>query len=126
LQFRGGGGMSRRPTGSLEIGRRIRQARTAKKMSQAELAEKANLSAAVISLIECGRSDLRVQTLVRIIEALQVSSDSILRPNVPTVIDIGRSEYDELIADCSPQEVETILSFSRQLKETLRKNKTED
>jgi len=118
--------MSRRPTGSLEIGRRIRQARTAKKMSQAELAEKANLSAAVISLIECGRSDLRVQTLVRIIEALQVSSDSILRPNVPTVIDIGRSEYDELIADCSPQEVETILSFSRQLKETLRKNKTEE
>ena len=44
--------MSRRPTGSLEIGRRIREARTALKMSQAELAEKANLSSAQISHVE--------------------------------------------------------------------------
>ena len=116
--------MSRRPTGSVEIGRRIREARTALKMSQAELAEKANLSSAQISQVECGRSDPRVQTLVRIIEALQVSSDSILRPNVPSVVSIGKNEFDELLSDCTPQEIESILTFSRQLKETLRKNKT--
>lgn len=118
--------MSRKPSGSIEVGKRIRAARTSKKMSQAALAEKANLSSAEISQIECGRSDPRTQTLIRIVEALQISSDSILRPDVPSVASIGKTEFDELLSDCTPQEVESILTFSRQLKETLRKNKTNE
>ena len=118
--------MSRKPSGSIEVGRRIRAARVARKMSQAALAEKANLSSAEISQIECGRSDPRTQTLIRIVEALQVSSDTILRPNVPSVVSIGKNEFDELLSDCTPQEIESILTISRQLKETLRNNKTNE
>ena len=118
--------MKRQPTGSVEIGQRIKEARIAIKMSQAELAEKTNLSFSQISAIERGKSDPRVRTLVHIVEALQVSSDSILRPNVPSVVSIGKNEFDELLSDCTPQEIESILTFSRQLKETLRKNKTNE
>ena len=62
-----------------EIGARIRELRIAQRMSQAELAEKSNISLPHISEIELGKSDMKLQNFIRIIEALQVSSDSIIK-----------------------------------------------
>ena len=68
-----------------KIGLRIREIRLGKKMSQADLAVKAHLSLPQISDIERGKSNMMLSTFISIAEALQVSSDSLLRIDIPEV-----------------------------------------
>ena len=108
-----------------EIGSRIRNARISRKMSQAALAEKANISLPHISEIEQGKSDIRVQSLIRIIEALQVSADEILCADVPVVTNLMYTGYAEVLSDCSPEEIRALIEITRQVKHTIRSGKEE-
>ena len=105
-----------------QIGVRIRNARIERKMSQAELAAKANISLPHISSIELGKTKMLLSTFTRVIEALQVSADSILRANVPTVTSMYASEIAELFEDCTPSELESLKSIIKNLKTTMRNN----
>lgn len=107
-----------------QIGARIRQARVARNMSQAELAAKANISLPHISSIELGKTQMHLGTFIHVIEALQVSADSILRANVPAVTNIFAGEIAELFEDCTPQELESLKSIIRNLKLTMRSNQS--
>lgn len=109
-----------------EIGARIREARLARKMSQAELAEKAQVGMAHISEIELGKTDLKLQTFIRIIEALQVSADSILRADVPEGNVTFVQEYSELLSDCSPEEVKAIISVTKEIKATFQTHRSDE
>lgn len=68
-----------------QIGSRIREARASKGMSQANLAVKASVSLPLISNIEHGKTRMHLDTFVKIAEALQVSTDHLLRADVPEV-----------------------------------------
>ena len=103
-----------------EIGERIREARMAQKMSQQELAAKANISLPHISAIEHGKQSMKLDTFVRIIEALQVSADAILRADVPTVKQLYQSEFSRLIEGCSPAEIESLKQIILQVKHTMK------
>ena len=103
------------------IGSRIREARLSRRMSQADLAAKANISLPQIINIENGKASMKLESFIRIIEALQVSADSLLRPDVPEVRSLYQSEFDELLADCSPKELDSILKIVRELKSTIAK-----
>ena len=105
-------------TESQLVGSRIRDARINRRMSQADLAAKANISLPHISNIEKGKTSMKLETFIRIIEALQVSA-SLLRPDVPEVRSLYQSEFDELLADCSPKELDSILKIVRELKSTM-------
>ena len=105
-------------TESQLVGSRIRDARINRRMSQADLAAKANISLPHVSNIEKGKTSMKLETFIRIIEALQVSADSLLRPDVPEVRSLYQSEFDELLADCSPKELDSILKIVRELKST--------
>ena len=83
-----------------QIGSRIRAARTEKKMSQAELAEKAHLCLPQISEVELGKVKMNLYTFIKIVEALQVSADSILRPDTPEMKSVFQGEFAELLSDC--------------------------
>ena len=85
-------------TESQVIGSRIREARIKNGMSQAELAVKSNISLPHISDIELGKSNMMLTSFIRITEALQVSADSLLRPNVPGVTSLYRltGEIDQV------------------------------
>ena len=106
-----------------EIGKRIRAARIEQHMSQDALAFEADLSLSTMSDIELGKSNLRVVTLIKIIEALKVSADTILRPDVPNVNGIYQSEFSELLSDCSPSEMESIIRLVTDVKKTFHSNK---
>ena len=59
--------MGKKPQQSqLEIGVRIRSARLARKMSQAELAERAGISLSHVSEVETGKTDMRLSHFVKI------------------------------------------------------------
>ena len=68
-----------------QIGARIREERQIQKMSQATLAELSNVSLPMISNIENGKSVMLLDTFLKIIDALHVSADTILRPDTPNV-----------------------------------------
>lgn len=108
-------------TDSQLVGSRIREVRLKKGMSQAALAEKAKISLPQIGSIERGKSVMLLSTFIRIAEALQVSTDLLLRPDVPAVKSLYTSEFTDLLGDCSAKEIESILKIVRELKDTMQK-----
>ena len=66
------------PTESQLIGSRIREARVKRRMSQAELADKAGISLPQISTIENGRCSMKLHSFIRIIEALHSNKECLV------------------------------------------------
>lgn len=111
----------------ITVGERIRAIRVAKGMSQADLAFAAHIATSNVSDIENGKTKMWLATFVKIVEALQVSADSILRPDVPEVNSLYQKEYAQLLADCTPSEIEAIMKISKEVKASLKaKNDNED
>ncbi len=104
---------------SQAIGSRIREARIKNGMSQAELAVKSSISLPHISDIELGKSNMMLPSFIRIAEALQVSADSLLRPNVPGVTSLYESEFSELLNDCTPSQMDSILKVNKSMSKLL-------
>ena len=102
------------------IGKRIRGIRKKRKLTQADLARIADMQAPNISELENGKTQMQLLTFIRIVEALQVSADEILRANVPSVNEIYQAECIELLRDCTPTEMESIMKIIRELKATMR------
>lgn len=65
------------------IGKNIQDIRTARNMTQAELAEKVDLSVPYISYIENGNKHPRLETLIKIAAALGTTMDALLLGNQP-------------------------------------------
>lgn len=88
------------------IGKRIRKARQEKHMTQEELANAIDRTTAYIGLIERGKRTPSLETFLDIIEALEISADSILCDMVSYGYKIRLSEYEERIANLSKKDKE--------------------
>ena len=108
-----------------QIGMRIRETRQQKQMSQADLAERAHINLSHISDIVLGKKEMRLSTFVRIAEALQVSSDLLLRLDIPEVNAIQSNELAQILGDCTPGERESILKIVQELKISFHQNRSE-
>lgn len=64
-----------------DIGKQIRQIRQQQGLTIRELGEMTGLSASYISLAECGKTALSINSLENIAEALGVSSSELFRPS---------------------------------------------
>lgn len=119
--------MGKKPNASqLEIGARIRAARLAQKLSQAELAERAEISLSHVSEVETGKTDMRLSHFIRIIEALQVSADSIVCADVPVTNAIHEQEYEDLLSDCTPAELRMLVKITKEIKTAIRNQKNDE
>ena len=103
------------------VGKRIQDARKASGMTQADLADKLDISVSHMSSIETGRANFGVETLMKITEILQVSADSLLRTDIPEVSVIYAGDLDALLKGCTAEEVESMLNMLRQMKTALIK-----
>lgn len=101
------------------IGQRIRAARLQKKMSQADLSFEAGVSLPHISDIELGKKEMHISTFVKIVEALNVSADDILRPSTPKADEIRAAQLSELLEGCTAKESEAILKVVKEIKAVL-------
>ena len=97
------------------VGKRIQDARKAIGMTQADLADKLDISVSHMSSIETGRANFGVETLMKITEILQVSADSLLRTDIPEVSVIYAGDLDALLKGCTAEEVESMLNMLRQI-----------
>ena len=61
-----------------QIGQRIRKHREKSRLSQEQLAERADVSSQTISTAETGKKRLRVENIIKICEVLEISPDYLL------------------------------------------------
>lgn len=106
-----------------DIGDRVRQARTAKHMSQNDLADVTGLSVSFLSNIEMGKQSMNIRALIAISNALDVSTDWLLRNNTQAALTITSEEISKELEDCTPQEREIILRLVQTMKDSLQKLK---
>lgn len=92
--------------------KRIRAARRKKGMSQAELADKVGISVPYVSDVENGKKTIGVDIFLRIAEALQVSTDWLLRADIPQNRYVNHSDAAELLEDCTSEDALVNCFFS--------------
>ncbi len=103
-----------------KIGARIKAVRCSKGMNQKELALKANVSISHMSEIESGKQSLMLSTFSKIVEALEVPADELLWEKQSEVNRYYSVAYRELLSDCSPEELASILAIVKSAKTQFR------
>lgn len=98
------------------IGAKIKEIRRKRGMSQKELASKANISLSHMSEIETGRQVLMLPTFIRIIDALNISANEILKCSDGETIRLYESELLELLSGCSNDQFDSILRIIKEIK----------
>ena len=102
------------------IGKRIRMIRKAKNITQEKLSEKVNISKTHMNHIESGSTKLSVATLINISNALGVTTDRLLCDCVGASIPILKKEIEEIIWDCTANELSCIINVMNEVKNGIR------
>ncbi len=93
------------------LGRRIRDERLKSKLTQAQLAEKVNVTTAYIGQIERGERKFSIETLVNISSTLKVSTDSLLRENFRENISPLTQELLSLMRERNPKDIKMAIDI---------------
>lgn len=104
------------------VGFHIQTARRSKKITQAELAERIDMSVSYISCIERAKKRISLETMVRIADALDTSVDYFLFGNLKAQKSGPADNWAKLLSECTPQQEQIIYTMAILLKETLRMN----
>lgn len=106
----------------LSVGRKIKELRDKKRLSQAELAEMIDVSTPYISNIENGHKFLKIETLVAICNTLGVTPDIMLVDVLDNHKLSAESELAQVLEDCTLYESRIIIGVATAVKNTLRNN----
>lgn len=104
----------------VELGKRIKKQRLAQAMTQAQLAEKAGITAQYLSHIENGNQKMSIAVFSRVCDALNVSADKILYNRSPESLRQLSEDIDQLLADCTSTERYAILHLVQEVKKLFR------
>ena len=97
----------------ISVGQRIKAVREERNLTQEELAALTNVSPSHISIIECGRKVLRLDTFVAIANALKVSPDTLLIDVAEHSVTGATSELSEMISGLPLGERKRIINVVR-------------
>lgn len=92
------------------VGNKLLEIRKRKGLTQIEVAEKAGLADRTYADIERGSANMRVETALRICQALNTTPNEILTTN-NTDLDSRKEEIKILFENCSAKEQETALNI---------------
>ena len=104
----------------IDIGKRIREIRISKKWTQALLAEKSGVEPSNISHIERAATKLSLPTIINIANALEVSLDELVCGSLITNSHISSKIVNDLLADCSREEISALIEVLKTTKNVLR------
>ncbi len=93
-----------------EIGNKLLSIRKRSGMTQMEVAEAAELSNRTYADIERGTSNMRVDTIIKICNALHITPDEILTSDT-TEMTARQEELIQRLNSCSPKDKETALQL---------------
>lgn len=97
----------------LLIGNKIREARKRAGLTQLQLANKIFVSESYIALIESNKRNPSTIVLSKIAEALNLTTDQILFETSSRSFHSFTKEWESIIADRSPEQIETALKLLR-------------
>ena len=95
----------------IELGKRIRDARNTAGYTREVLAEKAEMGAMYLGEIERGVKMPSMKSFVKIVEALDISADYILRNELSSGGDYVFDEVTQKLAKLSPQQRKTAVDI---------------
>ena len=104
------------------IGKRVKEVRTEKGISQDDLAERCKTQAQYLSQIENGRKQASLQTLVSVAEVLGVSLNELLSGNQVNNPAEYQRDVLQIFEGCSSYEKRVLFELLRSAKEILREN----
>lgn len=104
------------------IGRRIKEIRLKNSLTQEKLAEKCNLSASYISLVETANREASLESLVNLANSLGVTANDFLKGYQINDVVTYNSDFALLIDDCSCYERQVIYNIAANTKKSLRDN----
>ena len=106
------------------IGKNIKEARQKMQLSQAALAEKAELSSGYISFIETGARGLSIEAFVNLANALGASADELFAENLIAYrLNANDGEFADVLGDCNAYERRVIIEMAKETKRILRANR---
>lgn len=108
------------------IGKNIRKFRLARKLRQEDLAEKTDLTTNYIGMVERGEKIPSLETFIKIVNALGVSSDMVLTDVLADVLETGytvkNSMLNEKLEKLAPEDrnriyevIDTLVKQSKQI-----------
>ncbi len=106
----------------VRLGKRIRQTRKRRDISQQTLAEHINLSPGFVSNVECGKKKPGLETLVDIANALGVTLDMLLVDSLINSHSPIGDQFAELLGNCTEFEKEVLIENAHALKRILKEN----
>ena len=104
------------------IGKRIKEIRKHKHISQQTLSEMIDKSPTFIIYIESGIRSMSLETLVMIADVLNVSVDVLLGENTRNSQATVSNEFATVIGDCSDFERRVIIEQAKAIKKAMRDN----
>lgn len=105
------------------IGKKVKQARLKKKITQEQLAEAVGVGVTHISHLETGSGTVSLKVFIAIVNYLNCSVDELLYKEIKTARPIVNNWLTELVADCDQSEIKIIADTITTLKQSLRKNR---
>lgn len=107
----------------VSIGRQIKKYRIELGLKQSQLAERSGVEPSNISHIERAATKVSLPTLVSIANALGVSLDEIVYDSLIKNEHIKIKLIDEIISDCTSDEMSAVIDIVKTTLKILRKNK---
>ena len=104
----------------ISIGKQIRNVRIKRNLTRAKLAEKSGIEPSNLSHIERATTKLSLPTLLNITNALGASLDEIVYESLVENTHISNKHINELLSDCSPEELVAITEIIKTTKKILR------
>lgn len=105
------------------LGKRIKEVRGRKHLSQEELSYRADVTPQYISIVETGKKKVSLQVLVDIANGLGVSVDELLIGNQKSEMQAFWSEVAFLLKDCNPYEKRIVHDQLISLVKILKENR---
>ena len=105
------------------IGKRIKENRQRRNLTQEMLAELVEMSHGYMSLIETGRKKARLETLLSISKALNVTLDELLTGNQIVLDTDYNREISELMSGCNEYERRMMFEIMRTVRAVLIQNR---
>ena len=104
-----------------DMGKRIREIRESKHMTQAALSELAGIEPSNLSHIERAATKVSLPTLMNIANALEVSLDELVCGSLIKSEHIAIRQLNELLSDCTPDELQAVIEMVKVIKKIMRK-----
>ena len=102
------------------IGKRIRDYRKLRGLTQTALAELAGVEPSNVSHIERAATKVSLPTLVRLANVLDASLDELVYGNLKKCEHVSRALIDDLLVDCTPSELTALAEVIKTTKRVLR------